>query len=173
MKKSARVEQLTDELQNSPAIPVRGTQGSTRILSTVVAGIFLACAGPQAAAESATDKEPLELRRIMQDLGKNMQSVTDAISHEDWARVAKIAPEIAEHRQPPITEKVRILAFIGTDVARFKEHDGKTHHAARDMAGAAARNDGTGVIAAFAKLQASCLACHQEFRKSFVEHFYE
>ena len=107
MRKSARVEKLTDELQHSPAIPVRQTQGIAKFLSTIVAGAFLACAGPQAAADSATDKEPLELRRIMQDLGKNMQVVTDAISREDWARVAKTAPEIAEHSQPPITEKVR------------------------------------------------------------------
>jgi len=34
--------------------------------------------------------------------------------------VAKIAPRIAEHPQPPVIEKMRILAFIGTDAGTLK-----------------------------------------------------
>jgi len=86
--------------------------------------------------------------------------------------VAKIAPWIAEHPQPPLGEKMRVLAFIGTDASKFESHDEITHQAARALEQVAARNDGQGVIAVFANLQNGCLACHQSFRKPFVEHFY-
>jgi len=76
------------------------------------------------------------------------------------------------HRAPPVGEKLRILSFVGVDAAKFKRYDEKTHHAARTLEAAAARNNGTDVIAGFANLQNSCLACHQSFRKSFVENFY-
>jgi cytochrome c556 len=40
------------------------------------------------------------------------------------------------------------------------------------MRKAADSRDGQEVIETFAKLQNGCLACHQRFRKAFVEHFY-
>jgi cytochrome c556 len=67
---------------------------------------------------------------------------------------------------------MRILSFIGADTGKFKGHDEKTHLAARALEQAAARSDGQAVISSFATLQNSCLACHQSFRKPFVEHFY-
>ena len=41
--------------------------------------------------------EPLELQKVMKELGKNMQVITDGISREDWELVAKTAPLIAAH----------------------------------------------------------------------------
>lgn len=125
-----------------------------------------------ALAENATEVKPLELRKIMQELGKDMQAITNAISHEDWTLVAKIAPLIAEHPQPPLGEKMRVLTFVGADAGKLENHDEITHQAARALEQVATRNDGQGVIAAFANLQNGCLACHQSFRKAFVEHFY-
>lgn len=128
---------------------------------------------PQAWADGATEGKPLALRRIMQELGRNMQAITGAISQEDWALVAQIAPRVAAHPEPPLPEKVRILAYLGTDAARFRRFDAQTHEAAHAMQQAAARNDGKAVIQSFARVQESCLGCHQGFRKSFVEHFHE
>lgn len=146
---------------------------SPGILQAIIAaGLLSAGLQLQARAWGAADAEPLELRRIMLELGKNMQTVTDGISREDWEQVAKIAPRIAEHPQPSAGEKVRILSFVGADMGRFKGYDEQTHQAARALADAAARRDGKGAIAAFAGVQNSCLACHQSFRKPFVEHFY-
>lgn len=115
---------------------------------------------------------PLELRKIMQELGRHMQNVAEGIAREDWARVEKVAPLIADHPQPPLAEKARILAFVGADTGRFRNHDRKTHEAAKAMGQAAANQDGHAVIAAFQALQSSCLDCHQAFRKPFVAHFY-
>ncbi len=108
----------------------------------------------------------------MQDLSMNMQAVTDGISREDWPLVAKIAPRIADHPQPPLAEKMRILSFIGSDAGKFKDYGEKNHQAGQELKRAAMRQDGPAVIAAFATLQNGCLTCHQSFRKSFQEHFY-
>lgn len=145
---------------------------SKNLFTVITAGVLLASIYSHARADGDTEAKPLELRRIMQELGKNMQTITEAISREDWTSVAKVAPQIAEHPEPPVIEKMRILKFIGTDMGTFESHDEITHQAARALEQVATRNDGQGVVAAFANLQKGCLACHQSFRKPFVEHFY-
>ena len=69
-------------------------------------------------------------------------------------------------------EKMRIMSFVGTNMGKFKAHDGETHEQAQAVGKAAKAKDGPGVILAFQKLQTSCYNCHSEFRKPFVEHFY-
>ena len=133
---------------------------------------FAETSAETSASSSLSFTEPLALRKIMQDMGENMQIITDGISREDWQLVEKTAPQIADHPTPPLSEKVRILAFVGTDISKFKAYDGKTHEAARVLGEAAVREDGYAVIADFATLQNTCLMCHQRFRKSFQEHFY-
>uniref|UniRef100_UPI0037DA779A cytochrome C n=1 Tax=Shewanella glacialipiscicola TaxID=614069 RepID=UPI0037DA779A len=126
---------------------------------------------PAWAGDSA-QAEPLALRKIMQELGHNMQAITGAISQEEWGLVAKLAPKVAEHPEPPLTEKIRILAYLGTDATKFKNFDAQTHEAAQAMKLAAASSEGKAVLQSFAHVQESCLGCHQAFRKPFVEHFY-
>lgn len=140
--------------------------------TATVIGTLLASTCLQAWADDAGKTKPLALRKIMQDMGKNMQLITDGISREDWEIVAKVAPLVADHPQPPMAEKLRILQFAGVNAGKFKEYDEKTHLAARALEQAAMRSDGQAVISSFATLQNSCLACHQRFRKPFVENFY-
>lgn len=121
---------------------------------------------------TAQAAEPLAFQGVMKDLGKHMQTIAGAIAYEDWDLVAKTAPLIAAHPQPPITEKARILAFVGTNMSKFKAFDKQTHESAHEMAHAAEARNGEKVIAEFQKMQTSCLACHQAFRKPFVENFY-
>jgi len=134
--------------------------------------LSMASTGFQARAEDSSGANSMELRRIMQDLGENMQTVTDGIARENWALIKETAPLIADHPQAPFSEKIKILSFIGSNVGKFRGYDKQTHQAARDLELAAMKRDGEMVIAAFARLQNSCLACHQSFRKPFVEHFY-
>lgn len=101
-----------------------------------------------------------------------MQIITDSISRTDWELAAKTAPLIADHPQPPLIEKARILGFVGADVAKFKGYDRQTNLAAQELHQAAMRQDGIAVIAAFQMLQSSCFDCHREFRIRFVDHFY-
>ncbi len=115
----------------------------------------------------------LHLKRVMQELSKHMQSTTDAIAREDWDMVVKLAPQIGHHEEPPAAEKLRILAYLGKDAARFRSYDHQTHEAADEMRSAALKQDGKAVIKAYAKIQTNCLACHSNFRSGFQKHFYE
>ena len=143
----------------------------------LIAGVAIIMTCSHAFSDTTVDttsnpSEHLELRKIMQDMGRNMQAITDGISREDWELVEKTAPQITNHPQPSLTEKVRIMAFAGTDISKFKAYDGKTHESAHVLEESAARKDGYAVIADFATLQNTCLMCHQRFRKSFQAHFY-
>ncbi|BAN35268.1 cytochrome c class II [Sulfuricella denitrificans skB26] len=133
---------------------------------------FLASSSLLFAASGVQAAEPLALQNVMKDLGKNMQVITDGISRGDWELVEKTAPLIADHPQPPMSEKMRIMGFMGTNMGKFKTYDGETHEQAQAVGKAAKAKDGQGVILAFQKLQTSCYNCHSEFRKPFVEHFY-
>ena len=140
---------------------------------TLLAALVLVATSHSAVAENGTSNaEPLVLQKVMKDLGKHMQTITDGISREDWALVEKTAPLIGEHPQPPISEKTRIIGFMGSDMGKFKAYDGETHDAAHKLAHVAQEKDGVAVINAFQTLQTSCYNCHQAFRKPFVKHFY-
>lgn len=139
---------------------------------TGAATVLLALSLFLAPSVGAADRKPLELRKIMQELGEQMQLVAGAISREDWEAVIEAAPKIAKHRAPPFTEKARIMAFLGSHASEFRAADRVTHDAAMQMGGAAQRRDGEAVIQAYADVQQACLACHQAHRQSFRAHFY-
>ena len=122
--------------------------------------------------EQESSSEDLVLRSIMRELDENMREVVGAISRENWEQVAEIAPLIADHAEPPFSEKTRILRFVGTDAARFRGHDRQVHEAASIMGEKARQEDGQAVIEAFSRVQKHCLACHQEFKEEFRLHFY-
>lgn len=151
---------------------MKKNSSKTFFAATVIGLLLVATCTQVLAEDDGKEIKPLALRKIMQDLGESMQTVTDGISREDWQLVLSEAPLIANYPQPPLTEKVRLLRFAGSNVARFKGHDKRTREAAQQLESAAASGDGLSVIASFATLQKSCLACHQDFRKEFVQHFY-
>lgn len=100
------------------------------VLMTILTAISSATCG---AEENDSAVKALSLRNIMQELSNNMQIVTDAISREDWEQVAGTALQIANHPQPPIAEKMRILGFAGSNVSNFKSFDKQTHQAAKEL----------------------------------------
>lgn len=121
---------------------------------------------------AAVAAEPLRLRQVMSDLGKNMQAVADGLAREDYAVVGKVALAIAEHPQPPLSEKLRTLGFVGSRMAQFKAYDQQTQELALEIVEAARQKSAPVAIASFRALELSCQGCHQDFRKSFVDHFY-
>ena len=140
----------------------------------LAAGLFLFAANSVTVAETVEQAvQQLALRGIMKDLGTNMQVITDGISREDWALIEKTAPLLADHPQPPMSEKARIMSFAGSSMGKFKGYDEVTHEAALSLREAAGKQDAQAVIAAFQALQTACYNCHRDFRKPFVEHFYE
>lgn len=149
-----------------------------KYLCTAVMAAALVMAGAasaadtQAPAKAGAGVKPLALRKIMQGLDVDMQAIAGGIAREDWPMIAKLAPRIAEHPQPPAAEQQRVLTFLGKDAEKFEHYDEQTHHAAEALHEAAARADGKGVIAGYATIQTLCLGCHQSFRKPIVTHFY-
>ncbi len=141
----------------------------TAIIRTMIFSVGLSIT----TTSTAEPNKPLALRGIMQEMGKEMQVVTDAIGREDWPMVAQAASNIADHPRPPLTEKIKIMAFIGSDAVKLKNHDKQTHDAARVVQRAATQKQGQGVIDAFATLQKTCLSCHQHFRQSIQNRFYK
>lgn len=140
---------------------------------TLVGALFLVLAGAAVIlrAQAAESGKPMALQGVMEELGREMQAVTAAISKEDWALVGALAPKIARHAEPPLAEKMRILAWLGGDAGQFRGLDGRVHDSATAMGEAAMRSDGQAVITAFSMVQQSCLSCHQKFREPFARHF--
>lgn len=62
------------------------------------------------------------------------------------------------------------MAFLGNEAGKFKSSDKKTHDAARVLEKRAMSKDGQAVIEAFAALQSTCLACHQNYRSAIQTH---
>ena len=135
-------------------------------------GTLMAMSSAMTWADDSTATQPLALRKIMQNMDKNMHIMADAISQKDWPLVERIAPLIADHRQPPFFEKMRIMGFVGTSVSKYKAYDGSVVEQAQAIGKAARSNDVQGADLIFRTLQASCDSCHSEFQKPFVAHFY-
>jgi len=137
-----------------------------------MAGVLVLGASAACHADDGKSLKPLALRTIMQDMGKNMQTMTDGIARSDWKLVEKAAAQVADHPQPPAEEKLRIIAFIGAEMGRFKGYDSEANDHALAAGVAAKAGDGKAVIRAFGQLQTSCLSCHTTFREPFAAHFY-
>lgn len=145
---------------------------SGKFIAAVAICLFFRANIAPVQADATAGNKTLQFRSIMQGLDRNMQDITAAISRADWARVAQLSSKIAKHPEPPLAEKKRILAYLGSNASEFHRIDAQTHEAAHDMEQVAEFGDGKAVIQAFARVQENCLACHQNFRKPFVEHFY-
>lgn len=150
------------------------TQFRRVAVTAVAAGMFLLSASWFAAVGGTrqTSGFPV-LRTIMRDMGRNMQVIADAMSREDWARVEKTAPRLADRPQPSMAEKIRLLGFLGGEAGAFRAYDKETRHAAQALELAAMRGDSEAVTASFARLEGSCQDCHRDFRKPFLEAFHE
>ncbi len=77
------------------------------------------------------ENRPMALRGIMQEMSRNMQAITDAIAREGWEEIVGITPLIADHPQPPITEKLRILAFFSGKAGEFKKYGSSPNQVGR------------------------------------------
>ena len=115
--------------------------------------------------------DPSSLREIMAGMGRHMEAITAGIAREDWPSISAEAALIAGHPQPRMSEKMRIMGFAGTRVGQFRAYDADTRKYAEAIRASANAQDGPGSILAFAKLQESCLGCHQAFRKPYIQHF--
>jgi cytochrome c556 len=117
--------------------------------------------------------EEMVLEKVMKEQAKNMQRIAGGIAREDYEQVVKASLAVIDPPHPSSTlgEKLKLMGFLGTDIGRFKELDGNTKERAATLAKAARSQNGEATIAAFQRLQMSCLACHSEFRTPFQDYF--
>ncbi|MDC9728610.1 MAG: cytochrome c [Methyloprofundus sp.] len=134
---------------------------------------FIAIAISSCATYAETNEDPMVLREIMQGMQLSMQQIEQGIAEKDWDLVSQNAFAIADHPAPPLLEKLRIFAYINTDLGEFKELDKQTHGSAKELAELALREDKAQLQATFTHLQESCVQCHEEFRAEFQAYFYE
>lgn len=145
---------------------------ATAYLTRAVAALLACALWPAWAGGSGKVGLP-ELRRIMRDLDAATQGVVDGVAREEWTQVAEIASRIASHPQPPLAEKLRILALVGRDSARFRGYDEQIREAARSLQEAAKRKEGQVATRALADMQGACQACHATFRGPIQQHYPE
>jgi len=90
-----------------------------RSFFTVPLSVLLATFATALGAQSVEAAKPMALRTIMERLGRDMQAVTGAISKEDWPLVAELAPRIAKHAEPPMSERCASLPGLGQTLESF------------------------------------------------------
>ncbi len=139
----------------------------------VVASQFVIVSLMANSAYAETNEEPMKIREIMQGMQVNMQQIEQGIAQKDWELVSQNSLLIAEHPAPPLFEKLRIFAYINTEMGAFKKLDKKTHTTAKELAELVLQNDKGNVELKFTQLRESCEQCHQVFREEFQAYFYE
>lgn len=117
--------------------------------------------------------EEMVLGKVMKAQARNMQLIAGAIAHEDYEQVVNASLAVIDppHPSSTLSEKLKLMSFLGTDIGRFKKLDSNTKERAASLAKTAGTHNGEATIAAFQRLQMSCLACHSEFRKPFQDYF--
>ena len=122
---------------------------------------------------SVSAAEEMVLEKVMKEQAKNMRRIAGGIAREDYEQVVRASLAVIDPPHPSSTlgEKLKLMGFLRTDIGRYKELDGNTKERAAALAKTARSQNGEATIAAFQRLQMSCLACHSEFRKSFQDYF--
>jgi len=141
------------------------------IVASTAGLIMLSLMANSAYAETA--EEPLMLRKIMQAMQSNIVQIEQGVDKLDWDLVSQNALSIADHPAPPLFEKLRIFAYINTDLGKFKALDKKTHETARVLGEMALKDDKSNIDSVVTELKESCEQCHQAFRQGFQENFYD
>jgi hypothetical protein len=102
----------------------------------------------------------------MKSLGRDMQTITDAISKEDWATVAETAPKIAHHSEPSPSETKLISEWLGSNSELFEALDEHTHEAARGVRKAAE----SGMVKKLSRRSPSCRIAAWLVINAFEKH---
>lgn len=104
---------------------------------------------------------------IMRGLERDLSTATQALVREDWESVRAAAEAIADHPDPPMSERRRIMARATSrdiPVAEVRATDQEVHKAARELADAARRGDMDDALRHHAEVIRGCVACHDMMR---------
>jgi cytochrome c556 len=138
-----------------------------RTLSWMIAVIMLAAAGLSVAAQppNGPPSESPSLKAIMQQLGRDMCILSDAILREDYRGMGDAARAIAEHPGLSDRELRSILQRLGPKAHHFEQADEHVHRAAMAMHQAAREHNMAQVLRQHSALMEGCMSCHRAFRE--------
>jgi hypothetical protein len=117
------------------------------------------------ASEGEVDRD---LVTVMRGLEDRMHALSGGLWRDDPTVVQRAAHGIAEHPHVGATDLARIQGALGDRFAGFLAADEATHDAAVAVAEAAQAGSTAGLMPAVATLQASCVACHDGFRRALT-----
>ena len=137
-------------------------------LSTLLIVTLALFFSPAVQAEEKKSNFP-EIQKLMKQLNKDMGQAQAALFTEDHEKLALLAVAIGEHPKAPLSERLKVMATLLTDMPSFKEWDEKTHNAAKDLKAAAIAKDRKAETKAFVVITESCMGCHINFRDRLKE----
>lgn len=131
-----------------------------RLVNSVLFLAFLVCVSPVNAGGDAKN-----FKEVMQRIALNMSKLIDPIMKSDFAEIDAIAEHVANHDEPPLTHRMRIIAELGLDFTDFKKYDDDVHMSSVAMQTAAKNKDIEAVIINYGKTMQNCNNCHKKYRE--------
>jgi len=124
---------------------------------------------PVVTAKPVTEASDGSLRQIMQQLGRDFDSLNQAILREDFAGAEAAAHAIGFHDKPSMGQRMKLMSSLGTEMKNFKKADGVVHGLAIKLEAAAKAKDMPLLIQHQSQILSACMACHTSYRSRVVD----
>ncbi len=72
-------------------------------------------------------EDPKNFKEVMQRIELDMSKLVGHIMKEEYADIIAVAERVANHEEPPLSHRLRLIAELGTDFPNFKSHDDNVH----------------------------------------------
>ena len=109
--------------------------------------------------------DPKNMKEVMQRISNDMSKLVNHIMKDEYDEILVLAEKVANHDEPPVSHRLRIIAELGLDFTDFKKNDDEVHINAVAMKKAAINKDTTAIIDNYGKVMQSCNNCHKQYRK--------
>lgn len=103
---------------------------------------------------------------IMLGLSEEMTRIGAGIWAEEFSTIALAAEAIAEHPLPPLMQRLKLLADLGSNSSQFMAADKALKAAALEVVAAAKQEDLEAVLNRYQVVQQHCVDCHSWYRNS-------
>jgi len=108
------------------------------------------------------------LKQIMQQLGRDYDTLNQAILREDFAGAETAAHAIGFHDKPSVKQRMKLAGELGSEMKNFKKADGVVHGLAIKLEAAAKAKDMPLLIQHQSQMLSACMACHTSYRSRVV-----
>jgi len=136
-----------------------------KLILLKISPLFVAISLPVfVTAQEAPD--PTKLKYIMQEMIVNTQLLTKGIFYEDYQQIMQAAKNIADHPEPGLTSKVKLMNYMGKEMVEFKKLDTFVHDTAIKISNAAQQKNMPEIITEYHTLIDGCQSCHTNYKQS-------